>query len=390
MDFSDAPEEIEFRRELREWLSRVVPALGSEPETLEDRLPRWRRWQQQLHEAGYAGLSWPSEHGGRGVGVLLQAIFAEECDQAGAPDRLNILGEGLLGPTLIDFGTDEQKSRFLGAILKGDSLWCQLFSEPNAGSDLAALQTKAQRDGNGWRINGQKVWSSRAQIADWGILLARTGAPNSKHRGITYFLLDMRQPGVSVRPLRHMLGGTDFNEVFIDNVWVGDDCVVGGVDDGWRIAMATLSYERVALATGRVNTQQAINDLVAQVREAKNSDGQRLGEDPVVRQKMADLYLRTTLQRLTGKRILSAMAEGASPGAEVSTAKLFSTALVEEIADFAVGSFGLAGQEDPDSMNANSRWLRLAYQARGTSIAGGSTFIQRNIVAERVLGLPKA
>ncbi|MDE1544074.1 acyl-CoA dehydrogenase family protein [Dechloromonas agitata] len=390
MDFRDNPEEIEFRGVLSGWLNRVVPTLGPEPETLEDRLPRWRRWQHLLHEAGYAGLSWPGEYGGRGAGVLQQAIFVEECDQAGAPDRLNILGEGLVGPTLIDFGTDEQKSRFLDPILTGESIWCQLFSEPNAGSDLAALQTKAQRDGNGWRINGQKVWSSRAQIADWGILLARTGAADSKHRGITYFLLDMRQEGVSVRPLRHMLGGTDFNEVFIDNVWIGDDCVVGPVDDGWRIAMATLSYERVALATGRVNTQQAITDLMAQVRAAKDVDGHPLGADPVVRQKMADLYLRTTFQRLTGKRILSGMAEGAAPGPEASTAKLFTTALVEEMADFALASFGLAGQEDPDSQRANSRWLRLAYQARGTSIAGGSTFIQRNIVAERVLGLPRA
>ncbi|MDO8705433.1 MAG: acyl-CoA dehydrogenase family protein [Sulfuricaulis sp.] len=390
MDFSDEPVDIEFRTALRGWLSRVVPTMGSEPESLEERLPRWRRWQQQLHAAGYAGLSWPSEYGGRGAGVLQQAIFAEECDQAGAPERLNILGEGLVGPTLIDFGTDAQKSRCLGPILTGESVWCQLFSEPNAGSDLAALQTRAQRDGKGWRINGQKVWSSRAQIADWGILLARTGEPGSKHRGITYFLLDMRQEGVRVMPLRPMVGSAEFNEVFLDNVWIGDDCVVGKIDDGWRIAMATLSYERVALATGRVNTQQVITDLIARVRVSRDATGRPLGEDPAVRQKMADLYLRTTLQRLTGKRILSGMASGASPGPAVSTAKLFSTALVEEMADFALASFGLEGQEDPDAARANSRWLRLAYQARGTSIAGGSTFIQRNIVAERVLGLPKA
>jgi len=394
MDLADSPEELAFRDRLRAWLGQVVPTLGVAPEALEQRLPWWRQWQALLHGAGYAGLAWPREYGGAGAGVMLQAIFAEECDRAGAPDRLNLLGEGLVGPTLIDFGSEAQKQRHLHAILTGRQLWCQLFSEPGAGSDLAALRTRAVRvregegEGEGWRIDGQKVWSSRAQIADFGILLARTGA-GERHRGISFFLLDMRQPGVRVRPLRHMLGGSEFNEVFLDDVRLGDEAVVGAVGDGWRVAMATLGYERVALATGRVNTQRAIDDLMARVRGARDAAGRPLGADPTLRQKVAELFVRTTLQRLTGKRILSAMAAGQPPGPEASTAKLFTTALVEDLADCALGTFGLAGQEEPDDAEPSGRWLRLAYQARGTSIAGGSTFIQRNIVAERVLGLPR-
>lgn len=388
MDFRDSPEDLAFREQLRAWLGQVVPTLGAEPETLEERLPWWRKWQQKLHAAGYAGLSWPRQYGGGGADVLKQVIFTEECDDAGCPDRLNNLGEGLVGPTLIDFGTESQKSRFLEPILTGGNVWCQLFSEPGAGSDLAALRTRAVREGEGWRINGQKVWTSRALIADFGILLARTGE-GGRHRGITYFLLDMKQPGVRVRPLVHMLGGSEFNEVFLDDVWIGDDMVVGPVDDGWRVAMATLSYERVALAIGRVNTRQAMDGVLALVRAGRDALGRPLGSDPIVRQKVAELYARTALQRLTGKRILSSMAMGQSPGPEASTAKLFTTALVEELADFALAASGLSGQEEPDAAEISGRWLRLAYQARGTSIAGGSTFIQRNILAERVLGLPR-
>lgn len=388
MDFRDSPEDLVFREELRAWLRQVVPTLGTEPETLEERLPWWREWQKKLRAAGYAGLSWPREYGGGGASVLRQVIFTEECDDAGCPDRLNNLGEGLVGPTLIDFGSESQKSRLLAPILTGENVWCQLFSEPGAGSDLAALRTRAIRDGNGWRINGQKVWTSRASIADFGILLARTGE-GARHRGITYFLLDMERPGVRIRPLVHMLGGSEFNEVFLDDVWIEDDMVVGPVDNGWRIAMATLGYERVALAVGRVNTRQAMNDILALVRTGRDALGKPLSSDPVIRQRVAELYARTALQRLTGKRILSGMAMGEPPGPEASTAKLFMTALVEELADFALSTFGLGGQEEPKDAAKSGQWLRLAYQARGTSIAGGSTFIQRNILAERVLGLPR-
>jgi alkylation response protein AidB-like acyl-CoA dehydrogenase len=386
MDFRDSPEDAEFRAEARRVLEQAVAALpGPEPPTVEERLPYFRQFQRHIHDAGYAGLAWPREYGGNAASLTEQAIFLQEYDRAGAPDRLNTLGEGLAGPTIIDFGTEEHKQRFLAPILRGDEIWCQLFSEPNAGSDLAAIETRAERErsgdagrGGGWRLTGQKVWTSRAQIAAYGILLARTGAP--RHKGITYFLLPMDTEGVTIRPLRHMLGEAEFNEVFLDDVHVPDTLRIGEVDGGWKVAMATLSYERVALATGRVNVQRLIGELIRLVRESEHAD------DPAVRRKLADLYARAQVQRVNGLRALASMEQGA-PGPETSIGKLFSAPLVEDLADFACSLSGLDAQLDEGG--TLDPWLRLAYQARGTSIAGGTTFIQRNIVAERVLGLPR-
>jgi alkylation response protein AidB-like acyl-CoA dehydrogenase len=388
MDFRDSPDDAAYRADVRAWLTDAVAALpGPEPATINDRIGYWRPFQKQLHAAGYTGLSWPKRYGGRDASLVQQAIFLEEYDCAGAPDRINTLGEGLAGPTIIDFGTEEQRERFLRPILEGDHVWCQLFSEPAAGSDLAALEARAERDAAGWRISGQKVWTSRAQIADYGMLLARTGGP--RHGGISYFILPMNQDGVTVRPLRHILGETEFNEVFLDGAYVPDELVLGPVDGGWKLAMATLGYERVALATGRVNMQRLFNDLLESVRSSER-DGRPLGEDPHVRRTLADLYARTRVYRLNGLRALSSMAAGA-PGPASSLGKLLSCPLLEDMADFAVAQHGLAGTLEPEGDAAPARqWLRLAYQARGTSIAGGTTFIQRNIVAERVLGLPRA
>jgi alkylation response protein AidB-like acyl-CoA dehydrogenase len=381
MDFRDSPEDAAYRAQVRGWLEEAVAVLpGLEPATIVERLPYWRAWQQQLHAAGYAGLAWPLRYGGQEASLVQQAIFLEEYDRAGAPDRLNTLGEGLAGPTIIDFGTEEQKERLLPPILAGEHVWCQLFSEPAAGSDLAALEARAERADDGWRISGQKVWTSRAQVSDYGMLLARTGGP--RHGGITYFILPMDQEGVTVRPLRHILGEAEFNEVFLDGAYVPDELVLGPVDGGWKIAMATLGYERVVLATGRVNMQRLFNDLLETVRESGR------GADPLVRRELADLYARTRVYRLNGLRALSAMAAG-TPGPAASLGKLMSCPLLEDMADFAVAQHGLAGSLEPDDEAAAAHWLRLAYQARGTSIAGGTTFIQRNIVAERVLGLPR-
>jgi alkylation response protein AidB-like acyl-CoA dehydrogenase len=389
VDLTDSAEDAQFRADLQSWLRRVLVVVGPEPHDATERLAWWRRWQREVAAGGYAGIGWPREYGGRGAGVVQQAIFYEECDLAGAPLRLNVIGEGMAGPTIIEHGTDGQKRRFLAGILDGSELWCQLFSEPEAGSDLAALRTRARRHGDGWLISGHKIWTSNAHNAEYAILLARTSdAP--RHGGITYFLLPVRQAGVTVAPLRHMLGEAEFNEVLLEDVYVPDELRVGEVDDGWSVAMATLGYERAAIATGRVNTRRVMDGLIALVRASSDDDGRPLGEDAVVRQRIADLYCRTALQRLTGQRILSGAAEGRAPGPEASTAKLFTAPLVEDLADFGISVLGLAGQQQPDADNAGrSRWLRLAYQGRGTSIAGGTTFIQRNIVAERVLGLPR-
>jgi alkylation response protein AidB-like acyl-CoA dehydrogenase len=376
MDFRDSEEDAAFRAQARDALETAVAALGGpEPATIEERAPYWRPFQRAIHGAGYAGLSWPREYGGREASLTEQAIFLQEYDRAGAPDRLNTLGEGLAGPTIIDFGTDAHKRRFLEPILRGDEIWCQLFSEPNAGSDLAALEARAERDGDGWRITGQKVWTSRAHVSAYGMLLARTGG-GARHRGITYFLLPMDTEGVTIRPLRHMLGEAEFNEVFLDDVYLPDDLRIGDVDGGWKVAMATLSYERVALATGRVNIQKLIGQLIEMVRDSAYAN------DPAVRRRLASLYARAQVQRVNGLRALASMEKG-TPGPETSIGKLFSAPLVEEIADFALSLGGLDAQDEDDP------WLRLSYQARGTSIAGGTTFIQRNIVAERVLGLPR-
>ncbi|MGX6448191.1 acyl-CoA dehydrogenase family protein [Patulibacter sp. S7RM1-6] len=390
MDFRDDPADAAFRQEVATWLASAVADQPVDPPgaDFEQRLPNFRRWQRRLYDAGYAGLSWPEDAGGRGASLTQQAIFREEADRAGAPDRLNTIGEDFAGPTIVDFGTAEQRARLLKPILTGEQIWCQLFSEPGAGSDLAALETRAERVGDEWRISGQKVWTSRAQIADYAICLARTGG-GPRHKGITYFLLPMDQPGVDVRPLRHMLGEPEFNEVFLDGAVVPDALRLGEVDGGWRLAMATLQYERLTLATGRVNVARFVRRLVDEVRDGRDDEGRALVDDPELRRRTAALYGRTAIQRINAKRAIVSLANG-TPGAETSIGKLFTGPLVEDMADFAVGLHGLAGQVDPSlDENAAEEWLRLSYQGRGTSIAGGTTFIQRNIVAERVLGLPR-
>ncbi|WP_280424510.1 acyl-CoA dehydrogenase family protein [Nocardia carnea] len=395
MDLSDSPEEARFRARVRDWLAETLPTLSApEPARLEDKRESWSRWQHALFEAGFAGLSWPVEFGGAGADAKIKAIFNEEMDRAGAPERLNIIGEDFAGPTIVAFGSDEQKKRYLQPILDGTEIWCQLFSEPESGSDLASLRTKATKTEGGWRLQGQKIWTSRAQIADNAILLARTGG-GDRHRGITYFLLPMSSPGVSVRPLPHMLGEAEFNEVFLDDVFVPDSAVVGEVDGGWQVAMGTLAFERVGIATGRVNTTQAVNDLIEQIKSGTDDAGKPLAADPGVRQRIADLYGRALTHYLIGQRVVTGVASGEPPGPVTSIGKLYFCPLVEDIADFGLeltefgGQFGLAADTGPADP-VQQRWLRLAYQARGTAIAGGSTFIQRNIAAERVLGMPRS
>ncbi|GAC49183.1 acyl-CoA dehydrogenase family protein [Gordonia aichiensis] len=394
MDLSDSPDEAKFRSRVRNWLTETVPALPwPEPARLEDKREFWATWQRKLYDAGFAGLSWPTQYGGAGADAKTKAIFNEETDRAGAPDRLNIIGEDFAGPTIVAFGNDEQKQRYLEPILTGEEIWCQLFSEPESGSDLASLRTKATKVDGGWSIQGQKIWTSRAQIADNAILLARTGG-GERHKGITYFLLPMNSEGVSVRPLAHMLGEAEFNEVFLDDVFVPDSSVVGEVDGGWKVAMGTLAFERVGIATGRVNTTRAVADLVEQITRSSDDNDTALATKPEIRQRIADLYGRALTHYLIGQRVITGAASGQPPGPVTSIGKLYFCPLVEDIADFGLelsdfgGQLGLA-EDDPDADPDQQRWLRLAYQARGTAIAGGSTFIQRNIAAERVLGMPR-
>ena len=384
-------DEAGFRAELRAWLGRSLPELPwPEPPELAERAVFWRRWQRMLFDAGYAGLTWPARYGGQGLDERFRAIFNAECDRAGAPDRLNIIGEDFAGPTIARFGSQQQQERYLRPILSGSEIWCQLFSEPDAGSDLASLRTKATPDGDGWRISGQKIWTSRAQVAAHAILLARTGG-GERHKGLTYFLVTMDSPGITVRPLAHMLGETEFNEVFLDDVRLPGDAVVGGVDHGWEVAMGTLAFERVAIATGRVNTARAIDDIIADVRAMTGGDGRPLGADPHLRRRVAELWARVLVHQAIGQRVISGAAAGEPPGPVTSIGKLYSTRLVADLADFRLSLEPLAGQFGLDDEAGPGRsWLRLANQARGSAIAGGSTFIQRNIVAERILGMPRS
>ncbi|AMM21859.1 acyl-CoA dehydrogenase [Frondihabitans sp. PAMC 28766] len=391
MELSDSPEEARFRADARAFLDATLPTLDwPEPADLVDKVPFWKAWQRLLFDGGYAGLSWPSEFGGQGTGANIRAIFTEELDRAGAPERLNTIGEDFGGPTIIEYGTEAQKERYLRPILTGDEIWCQLFSEPEAGSDLASLRTSATKVDGGWLVNGQKVWTSRAHIAQNAILLARTGT-EPRHRGITFFVLPMDTDGVTVRPLAHMLGESEFNEVFLDDVFIPEEGVIGEVDGGWKVAMSTLGFERVAIATGRVNTRKAVRDIIGVVRDSAGPDGAPLGADPVVRQKVADLYGRSLVHYLIGQRVVALATDDGPPGAVTSIGKLYFCPLVEDLADFSLSLEPLGGQLALDpALPERSRWLRLAYQARGTAIAGGSTFIQRNIIAERILQMPRS
>jgi len=392
MDLADSPDEAQFRQDLRTWLEKSLPELSwPEPADLVEQAPFWREWQTLLFKAGYAGLTWPKEYGGQGLDERMRAIFGEECDRAGAPERLNTIGEDFTGPTIAHFGSEAQKERYLRPILTGEEIWCQLFSEPDSGSDLASLRTKATKVEGGWRIQGQKIWTSRAQLAEHAILLARTGG-GARHKGITYFLLPMDAEGVTVRPLAHMLGEAEFNEVFLDDVFLPDDAVVGEVDGGWAVAIGTLAFERVAIATGRVNTTKAVDDIIDEIRTMHDASGNPLGADPKVRQKVADLWSRALIHYTISQRVISGAVADGPPGPVTSIGKLYFCPLVEDLADFRLSLEPLGGQfgldEDTDIARAR-RWLRLANQARGTAIAGGSTFIQRNIVAERILGMPR-
>lgn len=388
MQLIDSPEEAAFRGKARAFLEQAKAQLpGAEPDRLVDKVPYWKRWQQLLHSGGYAGLWWPAEYGGGGADARIRAVFMEELDRVGAPDRLNMIGEDFIAPTVMDFGTEEQKRTLLPRILTGEEIWCQLFSEPGAGSDLASLRTKATRVEGGWRVDGQKVWTSRAHLAQRGFLLARTSP--GRHEGLTGFLLPMDAHGVTVRPLAHMLNDAEFNEVFLDDVYVADDQVVGEVDRGWPVAVAALSYERVAIATGRVNTQRAVAQLVEDLRARRDADGCSVGARTEIRQRMADLAARALIHHLIGQRAVALEEGDDPPGPFASIGKLYFTPLVEEIADLRLSLDGLAGQLAPED-NPASSWLRLAYQSRGSAIAGGTSNIQRNVLAQRMLGMPRA
>jgi alkylation response protein AidB-like acyl-CoA dehydrogenase len=378
MDLTFDERELAFRDELRAWLAANPP--DPEPDGDEEARYAWRRdYERRLAEGGWAGVHWPVEYGGRGATLTQSAIFFEELGRSGAPLPANILGTLLAGPTIMTWGTPEQKDRYLAPILGADEIWCQGFSEPDAGSDLAAVKTRAVPDGDGWVVSGQKVWTSGAQYSKWCMLVARTDTEAAKHKGLTYFLLDMEQDAVQVRPLRQITGESEFNELFLAEARIPAENVLGGVGNGWKVALTTLMNERAGLAFFlQVRLRRLLDALLAEAA------ARGLLADPVVADRLGELHLKTEVLRLTAYRGLTAIEKYGQPGPEGSLTKWMWSETNQQLTQFAADLLG------PEALDADGRWAYELLRARGNTIEGGTTEILKNIVAERVLGLPKA
>jgi alkylation response protein AidB-like acyl-CoA dehydrogenase len=376
MDLTLTPEEEGFRDEVRAWLEANHP--GPTPEGDDQaRFEFEREWQGRLHEGGWAGISWPKEYGGRGASLIEQAIFAAEMARSKAPRPANVLGLVMGGPVVIAHGSEEQKERFLEPILSAEEIWCQGFSEPESGSDLASLKTRAVQENGGWRVTGQKVWTTFAHEAKWCMLLARSDPDAPKHKGLTYFILDMDQDAVDVRPLRQITGEAEFNEIFIEDARVPDENVVGGVGNGWMVGITTLMHERAGLgAASAVSLRRELDELIALIRE------RGLSEDPVIRDRVARLQISAEALRLGGLRTLTQTMRTGIPGPEGSLAKWQWAEANQELTELATEVLGSEGLE-------RNGWSYRFLRARANSIEGGTTEVMKNIIAERVLGLPR-
>lgn len=391
MDFATSPADEAFRTRVRAWLAANPPAHGErvphDEASLAAEFVELRAWQRRLFEAGFVGLLWPRAYGGQGAPPTQQAILNEELARARAPQLIGRVGINNAGPTLIAHGTEAQKRRLLAPILSAEEIWCQLFSEPGAGSDLAAIRTRAERTDGGWRVSGQKVWTSYAQFSRWAILLARTDPDARKHQGITYFVLDMERPGITIRPLTQVTGSTEFSEVFLDDVFVADDDVVGRPNDGWTIALHTLAHER---GTGFAFKEQVLQRIdLGGVAELARRFG-RAG-DPVVRQAIAACAVDVEVMRLLNCQTLTRLERGEEPGPESSLVKLFWAGLTQRLHRLALEIEGPYAQLVTDSPRAvdDGRWQLAFLWSRVSSIAGGTSEVQANIIAQRILGLPR-
>lgn len=390
-----APEDEAFRDEVRAFLDAHLPeGWGTRdyrgPRDEAGRIELQRTWQRKLHEAGLAAIAWPKEHGGRDAGFVQQALYNGEMARRRAPDPINRSAVAYIGPTIIQWGTAWQKEHFLPRILSGDDVWCQGFSEPDAGSDLAAIRTRAELDGDEFALTGQKVWTSKAHLADWCYVLARTDPEAPKHEGLSCLLVDMRLPGITVRPLRQISGRSEFNEVFFEDVRVPRRCLVGALNDGWRIASSTLRYERAGLSrTSRI--ERRLDILVALARELR-VDGKPRWEDPLVRDQLARFAVQVEALRNLSLRMSAASLRGADPGPEVSIAKLLTSELDQAMADYGMdlaGPYAALIRGSPHAVKEGN--VPLSYLVmRAATIGGGTSEIQRNVIAERVLGLPRS
>ena len=391
MDFNDTPDEAAFRAEARAFLganaerkSRARPVLrlgdlGADGVTL------CKAWQAKKADAGFAAITWPKRFGGREASPILQVIYQQEEDNYAVPRGLFEIGLGMCIPTMMTYATPEQLDRHVRPALRGEEVWCQLFSEPAGGSDLAALRTRAERDGDDWIINGQKIWTSGAHLSDFGIIVVRTDPNVPKHEGLTFFFLDMRSPGIEIRPIHQMSGASHFNEVFFTDVRVPDAQRLGAVGQGWKVSLTTLMNER--LAVGEVHRPD-VEDLVELSRSLMLDGAPAIGNG-AVRERIAEWYARTQGLRFTRFRTMTALSRGQTPGPENSIHKLVNASKLQDIASYGLDLMGMAGLVmDDDLAEAYAMFQQALLSAPSARIAGGSDEILRNIIAERVLGLP--
>jgi alkylation response protein AidB-like acyl-CoA dehydrogenase len=396
MDFNYSPAETEFRMALRHWLVDALPTGWGEtvfePEDEDERAMFRLDWERKLHSGGWSGINWPKEYGGRGATLIERAIFAEEMARVRAPEGINIIGHNLAGTTILRHGTEAQKKRFLPKIISSEEVWCQGFSEPNAGSDLASVRTRAERRGDTFIVNGQKIWTSFAQYSHWCFALVRTDPDATKHKGLSFLLIDMKSPGISIRPLRQISGECEFNETFFDDVEVPAENIVGDINDGWRIAMTTLAYERGPEdALGRqIRFKQELDKLLMTVAAQKRGDASAI-DDVHTRQLLAKSITEVEVMRLNSLRTFSKYLNGEDRGPDASILKLYWSHAAQRMYETALDALGpIAPLSGGDPSAAAGGRFQLSYlQSKAFTIYSGSSEIQRNIIGERMLGLPR-
>ena len=385
MDFSDSAAEATFREEARTWLAANIPS-EDELEGM-DYIGRAKFWQKRKYDAGWACIRWPKEYGGRDASAIEQVILNQEEARFDTPIPIFMIGQGMAAPTLMTYGTDEDKARYLPDLASGATVWCQLFSEPAGGSDLAALRTRAVRDGDDWVINGQKIWTSGAHYCDYGILVTRSDPTVAKHKGLTYFYLDMKSPGIEIKPIKQISGQSNFNEVYFTDVRIPDAQRLGEVGQGWQVALTTLMNERASIGAGAAGVNF---DLAYKLAQRVILDDAPAIEDRAVRAKLADWYVQESGLKYTGLRTLSALSRGEIPGPENSIGKAVGAPKTQDMASFCMDLLEMAGAiSDPD-LAEEAGLIQMTYMgAPGGRIAGGTDEIMLNILAERVLGLPQ-
>jgi alkylation response protein AidB-like acyl-CoA dehydrogenase len=391
MDFNDTPEEAAFRAEARAWLEANAPSpeearkMGRETTNEAEALKRAKAWQAKKADGGWACLHWPKEYGGRGATPIQRVIWEQEESRFAVPRGFFEIGLGMCGPTMMTWATEEQKKRYLPKMLRGEEIWCQLFSEPAAGSDVAGLRTRCERDGDDWIINGQKVWTSGAHYSDFGIIVTRSDPTVPKHKGLTFFFVDMKSPGVEVRPIKQISGTSNFNEVYFTDVRIPDSQRLGKIGQGWEVSVSVLMNERLAVGDA---PGPGFDEAFALAREVELESGPAI-KDSSVRQKLADWYVQSRGLKYTKFRTITALSRGAIPGPEASITKLVSASNLQNIASFGMDLQDMGGSlMEQDVAPANAIFQQALLYSPGLRIAGGTDEILRNIIAERVLGLP--